>query len=574
MPFVNLPEWAAREIVTAAKLGQYTTALQGFAAQPADIAWPLTAGGDIDFDSLYGIVNLRTFWNIINAAEYESQPDSLQAAIDAAELAGGGCVFIPPDTALETTGVTVESSLVAIVGCGPSSVIKHASGASNPLITLGKNSATYSNLVVANLQLDGSASTNANGITAKRISGLTLKDILFTSIQGDGLVLTNDGTVGNSTSNVQGSNLTFTSSGSNDIFVDDVDGLQLDNVRTNASTSDSIYMENSNANSIIRDVNLSDIRIESPGAKGVNIVGQSGTASANWSRITLSNVVVVDPTGDGIQVGDASKIVQEVTIRDCTIHETIGADGFVVNASKGTLTNLTANGAAGDGLDVLDSVNVDVHGCDFRNAGENGIDASSIPASASVSIWDNNVLGFTTEGVAKPESVDSTSEFGNNLGEASKLIGGTVYRTIGVDNGATTGSPVTVWTYTIPANTLIKHGDGVHVSVSAVNSNTATSTITVLLGGVNVGSMQVTTDVVTWLNVRSYINSAGPDGALNVNTWSGGTASGNVATAGYGTVGTIDFTEDVNLTVTATSGTATSLQINYADVTFFSGVAA
>ena len=68
MAFANLPEFVARQILTAALLNQIITAMQGFSAQTGDLNWPMVAGGNIDIDSQYGIVNLLTFWNIVNAS--------------------------------------------------------------------------------------------------------------------------------------------------------------------------------------------------------------------------------------------------------------------------------------------------------------------------------------------------------------------------------------------------------------------------------------------------------------------------------------------------------------------------
>ena len=147
--FVNLPDFEPRQILTAALLDQLVSALNGFAAQSGDIAWPLIVQGNIDFDSSYTVDNLQTFWNYINADEYTS----LQAAIDVAEgNPNGGCVIIPPNTTITSTGVDIEGSKVAIVGCGPTSTIQLLSGA-GPLIE--SDTSTRTDLALYNLTLDG-----------------------------------------------------------------------------------------------------------------------------------------------------------------------------------------------------------------------------------------------------------------------------------------------------------------------------------------------------------------------------------------------------------------------------------
>ena len=138
MGFVNLPTIADKQLLTGAQLRQIVAALQGYAAQSADIAWDLVAGGNIDFDNLYTINNMRTLWKIINADEY----DSLEDAVTAAEGGSvGACVIIPPNTTVTTTGCTIDASEIAIIGFGDSSIIQVSSGTS-PAITVAAGSST------------------------------------------------------------------------------------------------------------------------------------------------------------------------------------------------------------------------------------------------------------------------------------------------------------------------------------------------------------------------------------------------------------------------------------------------
>ena len=129
MPITNLPTFTDEELLAAAKLNLMRNAINSkfSAITGADLTWPLVAEGNIDFDSQFSIVGLRTFWNIINASEYAT----FQAAIDAAEAAGGGCVVIPPATTVVADGVSIDASSIAIVGCGPSSVLQLTTAASS-----------------------------------------------------------------------------------------------------------------------------------------------------------------------------------------------------------------------------------------------------------------------------------------------------------------------------------------------------------------------------------------------------------------------------------------------------------
>jgi hypothetical protein len=476
MAFVNLPTFTARQILTAALLNQIVAAMQGFATQTADISWPLIAGGNIDMDNQYTIDNMRTLWNVVNADEYDSP--KLTNAL--AAVSGGGCVFIPPNTTIDgTTGATIASSNIWIIGCGTSSIIDLTSGA-GPLLDTDNN---LSNIGLMNLQLkESSATSGADGVIFRRTTGPALINVLFTSFDGDSVYYTNDGTPGNSCADAMLSGVQFAGGGANGnhIKADDLDGLFMDHVLSKTAGADAVAMEPAAANSIIRDIQMgSNVRIESPTGKGISIlagttaVGPPPVGDAKWGRISLTGPVVVSPTGDGFEIGETAKILQDVNLLGCRVLSP-GADAFVVNAEKGSVIGCYGPGAIGDGLDLVESEDVLVDGCHFQDAGANGVDASG---TTDCTVINTNVRDATTEGVRRDGATGLVT--GNNEGDISTSI--STAHTAGATSITGTGE-VTAMTYTIPADKLSKSGDGFRIVVGTNVGASANMTLRVKSG--------------------------------------------------------------------------------------------
>jgi hypothetical protein len=128
---------------------------------------PLSA--NLDFADLFTIVNLRTFWNTVNVAEFSS----LSAAI-AALPSSGGFLFVPPNTTIDISStVIVTKDNVWLVGAGPSSILRRATGtfseAGDAMIFYN----TRLNCGIMNLQIDGQQESNSanSGMPAVRVKG-------------------------------------------------------------------------------------------------------------------------------------------------------------------------------------------------------------------------------------------------------------------------------------------------------------------------------------------------------------------------------------------------------------------
>jgi len=567
MAISSLPTFVQRQILTAGNLNDIVDALTtkfSSAITGADLAWPLVAAGDVDFDSLYGIIGLKTFWNIINASEY----NTLQLAIDAAEAAGGGCVIIQPDTTITTTGVTITESNIMILGYGPSSVIQLTSG-TGPIIDMDD---TLTDITIANLTIDGNGQgASAVGINAQRITRLQLLDLyikdIATSGTGSAIKITNDGSAGQSSSNVTIRNVEVSGSNSYHLHCADVKLLNVSNFRSESSSLDGVFMEPSAAGAFLQDITLDNVRVNSPTVNGIEILG-AGTADDKWSRISLNNCHVYNATDDAYQLGATAKELKHLNVTGCKAIAA-GADAFVVWANYGTIQNCYAPDATGDGLDMTSSEDLYVANNHFQGAGAIGIDATSTDDCV---IANNNVVGFTTEGITKDSSTDL--ECGMNHGEAGKLLGTSHYQSVNTASGDNQNEN-TIYTYAVPANTLTKPGDGFRIVIAYDKPSAGSITVRVKYGASLIGTSSITSafDAGT-LVTEAAVNVNDVDGASNISAWYHGmsqsTAGTDISRTGNSVV-TEDTTTDRNLYVTFENTTNNNgMEMEDARIEFFS----
>lgn len=513
--FLNLPDFEARELLTAAQLTQIVTALQGFSAQSADITWPLVAGGDLDFDKLYGIVGLRTLWNIVNASEY----DTLQAAVDAAEaMTGGTCVFIPPSETIPADGVSIEADNIWIVGCGDSSVIQATGSTGYAIRTSG---GARSNIGLMNLRMDGDSVAGQDGIQFRYTDGITVKGVRFEDWDGSALVLTNAGSDG--TEKCQNAFVTdcvFTGGAGAHIECIDLDGGSFDLLVSDSATATAaLDFEPASAAGFIKDITLSNVRITGTTGIGVQILGAAAVFNANWSLIDLSNVTVTGATGNAFVVGDTLKILKSVKISGCSAPSTAnGAIPLTANIDLGHIT-----------------------GCFFQDATPDS--AIDLTLSDTISVHGNNVINAGTPAIDLTGVVAGTVQCGSNPGDF-----GPTHSNIYIDDtdhtlgGTTTGDMGFLKTI---SGGSVRPNDIVRV-VAAIDG-VGNGTVQLQLEGVGSGSTTISADshVITWY--------------IKVGTGAGGTSylRSHVSdlpavTTDHASI-TVDWTADVDVTFNCTA---------------------
>lgn len=552
MSITGIPQFADGEIPSAAKLNQLGDAITnkfGGAVTPGDMTWPFVVQGNIDFDQTYGIVGLRTFWNIINAAEY----DSLDDAITAAEDAGGTCVLIPPDTTITADGVNVDTSGITIMGCGKTSILKLTSGSSSGYL-LRTGAGSLSNISIESLQLDGQSTGAAQiGVIVRKVDAFTMRDVWVKNFTGVGVQLTNDGTDGNACTDAKILNCRFTGGSTHHLQVIDCDGLQISGFKSTSAPAVGILMEPAATAGLIKRIMLNNVDIETPTGIGISILGASGTPNANWSYIWMDHCVVTDAAADAFNIGEASKILKYVSIRNCDAPEAT-SDAFVVNVNIGVVQNCSGHSAGGDGIDLVSSDTVSVTGCEFRAAGAYGCD---LDGTTDAHIVGNNFTGASTAAYLATSA--TTPRIHGNVGAVNSPAPSGIGD--GLDNSRTGSAGDMGFSYTIPANG-VRIGDVIRIRVYLNYTHSAGSLdLEARFGGTGIGSIgatSATTDaLVQWDATVVALSGAGSCNAIiSVSAEAGPT--NKAARSGV----TIDFTTDTAVTFQATSlGAGSTVQL-------------
>ena len=514
MPFVNLPDFVAKQILAASSLDQIVAALNSFSAQSADISWPLTAGDNLDMDDQWTITGMRNLWKIVNAGEYGTDATALQAAIDAVEGAGGGVVLLPPYTTFKVnTGLTVQNNSVVVMGFGESSIVELTTG-SGPIFTCSGGS---DGIQFLNFRLFDSGGSSADGIKLQENDRVRIENMDFSSITGDAINITNSGADGDSCIGVKITNCRFRSVAGSDIVADDVQNLQISGCESTSAGAGSIILEASGTNALLQDIQISDCVIDNPTGKGVSILGFADPATANWSKISVTNVSVDSASGDSFELGAASKQIKDVRCQNCDATNA-GADGLNINADGGIVDGFYCQDPAtnSNGLDTTGSENLVVGTVNVRGASGTG-------------------ANFVKDVVHKGGfvAVDSTT---HQL--ATSTTGD-----VGVS-------------ITIPANT-VSIGDVVRVIAHAEWAVGSTPDVgyRLELAGQNAGGVTS----ITSSGEAESIHTIHIDGLTGANTYSRAAFISEITNAGGSTdvTPTVDWTADVEITFNVTAnGTA------------------
>lgn len=166
---ISLPRLSAAEFLSSATWNSAMALIESEFALPATLAWPVLAGGTLDMQD-NEIINVSQFWNVYNAASY----DSWQDVLDAVAVDGKGCIIIPPDTTIETRGATLNASDVLIMGYGSSSVLK---GTASGVGTFMMSTSGDSNITLLNFTLDINNVATVNGIEFDGASNVTIDKV-------------------------------------------------------------------------------------------------------------------------------------------------------------------------------------------------------------------------------------------------------------------------------------------------------------------------------------------------------------------------------------------------------------
>lgn len=178
-------EEAARIAADALKADQTALDAEATARAAADTAL------DTRLDQL--ILNVKTDFNAAGDGTADDTAE-IQAALDAANTAGGGIVFLPRGTYLVSATLTLKSNTV-VQGIGDLSVIKLANAADVSVVTV-QTGAT--DVALRSLKIDGNRAnqtTAVHGITSSTLTRLRVEGCTISSARGAGAQLMAAGTL-------------------------------------------------------------------------------------------------------------------------------------------------------------------------------------------------------------------------------------------------------------------------------------------------------------------------------------------------------------------------------------------
>lgn len=141
--------------------------------------WTFNAGKLLDKGSQ--IYDVRAYGAVVDGSTDDAV--AIQAAIDAAEAAGGGVVFFPEGTCKITAALTVDADNVALRGTGRCSIIDQFTDATNHF-TVGNGTTQRQGIEFESLKLTHNEAAPASG------AGISAQNVLFLRISNlytDGL---------------------------------------------------------------------------------------------------------------------------------------------------------------------------------------------------------------------------------------------------------------------------------------------------------------------------------------------------------------------------------------------------
>jgi hypothetical protein len=271
---------------------------------------------------------------------------------------------------------------------------------------------------------------------------------------------------------------------------------------------------------------------------------------------------VVNPTATGVELGAAGKVLSRVSLGDVKVYGAAGVTGIAVRANDGTIGPCQAPGAL-DGLSILGSTDVVVTGGDYKDCTGNGINAES---STRCTIIGPDCRGSVTA-VRKVSA--TTLEACGVLGDLSRTPDQQRWKSVNATSS--NDAETTMDTYTIPANTLSKPGDGFKILVKASGTTDLACTVRVHITGAGgpilaahvISAHASLNDAILIAEVR--VNSVGVNGVNNIGSTVYGLNDSNLTPTVDNLTVTANMTIDQTLAITldkaGVSGTNVALDL-------------
>lgn len=269
---------------------------------------------------------------------------AIQAAINAASLAGGGTVYFPQGTYM-ITGITVPSNVKLLGSKG--SILKQIASTSAVLVLTLPNS---SNIVIDTLELDGNAvnqTTTNNGIATNSVgtSNTVIINCYIHDVAYDGVYA-----YGN---NIKILHNTVSECGRNGISVgENATNIHIDNNHVSNTTASGINLIGGNSSAII----ISNNTTENTTSDGIS--GYGGTSL----DIAIVNNIIRTAGNHGMHIGGNRIVVDGNVVRDTASHGiTLWNDADAAGVD-GVITNNIVDDANTHGIHVVNYTNITVEG--------------------------------------------------------------------------------------------------------------------------------------------------------------------------------------------------------------------
>jgi hypothetical protein len=524
---INFPTFTDKEIPSPEKFNDFVQALEAKFTSglgSAEIQWPLVAAGNLVMSN-YEITGGKKIMKVVNAGDSTYNNNFSQALLDGA----GGVVFIPPNTTIQADGGQIVGSNAAIIGAGPSSVLKLTDAASAGYLLRNDSMGSATSFLIANLTLDGNSEVGGDGLVLRAAYDTLVHGVTFKDFAGSALKITNNGSSGTSSTRVVISDCVFDSGADHHIQCDD--GVQISVIGCHSYNCDTIPFEfvalDSSAN--IESIVIKGNTLRTYDEEAIRVRGGSGSYSTKWESIIIEGNSL-DGTGSAsgaaVEVGASGAVVQHFNVQGNVIRDAV-SDALKLYGRYGLVSGNMARGAGQHGINCTTSQHLQVSDNNVGGAANVGIKADD--SGAGMVLVGNNVLDCTT-----------AIQFADACYHANNF-------------GSIGGSPTALYsevnTPTIPANT-IRAGDVVEVWADAdVTGGGTAGRLLINLGGERIGGTDSqtstgdrairTTFVVTNTTQGFYQNTGFCD---------------NRTDATYtGTFGGLDFTSDLDLTYTNTN---------------------
>jgi parallel beta-helix repeat protein len=367
---ITFPTFVDKEIPSPEKFNDFVQALEAkFTAGlgSAELQWPLLAAGNLSM-STYDITGGRKIWDVVNADEYTT--------FNAATVAGaGGVVFIPPNTTLEISGESLRGTVSAIIGSGPSSILRVSDAAIGGFLLQNNEMGATTAFYVGNLTMDGNSSTNGCGLRLRNVGRAVISNVHFKDFADAAIEITNNGTVGQSSRNVQIIGCSFSGGASNHIEVDDCYNLNIQGCIFNDCAMSCIDVDPAGATANAYNINVTGCQFDGAAASQcIDILGASGVAGHTSAYINVCDNTIRNSTGAAIRVGATTKIIQGMTIKGNTVRSAAG--GISVWGTNGVVSGNTLVAVGSTGIDLNESTYVSVTDNIVQADTHTGIDAS------------------------------------------------------------------------------------------------------------------------------------------------------------------------------------------------------